>query len=288
MSEEVAKFIPKLTYLSKKAVTCPVCQHDFFQENMMSGGGRLIAADITETLHRKYKPSQKFGKVYPLVYSVVVCPDCFYASLPADFLKIDPDTAELLKGKIRDRIDFANRLIGEVVDFSRYRTLESGAVSYVLASRCYDAFNAKSIPVIKQALCSIKAAFLFEDLNEEKPKQYFNYLSEVFYRKALFFYKYAIELNQNKEQIMENMKSFGPDLDKDYGYDGVTYLIAVLTYKYGLTDDKEKRMADLDEAKMMFGKLFGMGKSNVNKPKEILEKSKDFYDKINKDLKKEK
>lgn len=287
MSDQVAKFVPKLTYLSKNKITCPVCHHEFYQENMMSGGGRLIAANITETLHRKYKPGQKFGKVYPLVYSVVVCPDCFYASLPADFLKLEAETADLLKSKTQERIDFANRLIGEVVDFSRYRTLESGAVSYVLASRCYDSFNARQIPIIKQALCSIRAAFLFEDLDAEKPKQYFNYLSEVFYRKALFFYKYSLELNQSKEQIMENMKSFGPDLDKDYGYDGVTYLIAVLTYKYGLTDDADKRKADLEEAKMMFGKLFGMGKSNVNKPKEILEKSKDFYDMINKELKKE-
>lgn len=287
MSEDVAKFVPKLTYLSKNRITCPVCHQEFYQENMMSGGGRLIAADITETLHRKYKPGQKFGKVYPLVYSVVVCPDCFYSSLPADFLKLEPETAAILKGKTQERIDLANRLIGQVIDFSRYRTLESGAVSYVLASRCYDSFNAKQIPVIKQALCSIRAAFLFEDLNIEKPKQYFDYLSDVFYRKALFFYKYSLELNQSKEQIMENMKNFGPDLDKDYGYDGVTYLIAVLNYKYGLTDDEEKRKADLEEAKMMFGKLFGMGKSNVNKPKEILEKSKDFYDRINKELKKE-
>ena len=31
--------------------------------------------------------------------------------------------------------------------------------------------------------------------------------------------------------------------------------------------------------------LFGMGKANVNKPKEILDKSKNFYTEVNKILK---
>ncbi|MCG8568642.1 MAG: DUF2225 domain-containing protein [Spirochaetes bacterium] len=282
---DVQKFIPKLTFLSKKPIICPVCQQEFYHENMMSGGGRLIAEDISDKLHRNYKPSQKFGKVYPLIYPVVVCPDCFYASLPGDFDKIEEDMAATLKMKTQERIDFANRLIGGVIDFSRYRTLESGAVSYVLAAECYDSFNPKMLPVIKQAICSIRGAYLFEDLNKEKPNHYFDYLTEMFYKKALFFYQHAVDLNQNKQQIMENMKTFGPDLDKNYGYDGITYLIAVLTYQYKPKEDPEIRRADLEESKLLFGKLFGMGKSNVDKPKEILDKSRDFYEMINQELK---
>lgn len=285
MSDEVTNFIPKVTYLSKKPIKCPVCGNEFYNENLLTGRGRLIAGDITEELHRKYKPSQEYGKIYPLNYSIVVCPDCFYASMGGDFKSVPEEARDVLVRERQERMDLAKKLIGAPVDFSMYRTLESGAAGYVLASLCYDHFNPKSLPVIKQAICTIRAAFCFEDLNDDKPKHYFDYLSAIFYRKALFFYQYALELNQAKEQIMENLNNFGPDLDKNYGYDGITYLIATLTYKYGLKDDPEKRKKDLENSKMLCGKLFGMGRSNVDKPKEILDKSKDFYDQIGKELK---
>lgn len=283
MSDE--RIRQKITFLSKEPITCPVCEEKFYQENLMFGGGRLIAGDITEKLHRTYKPSAKFGKIYPLVYSVLVCPSCYYASLPIDFTKLPEENIDILKSKTLDRIDFSKKLCGVPIDFSKFRTLESGAASFVLAIECYDHFSRKALPVIKQAICSIRAAFLFEDLHKEKPNHYFDYLSETFYRKALFFYEHALELNRKKEQIMENLKVLGPDIDKDYGYDGLTYLNAVLIYYYGDKSDAERRKKDLEKAKLYFGKLFGMGKSNVNKPKEILDKSKDFYDIIAKELK---
>ena len=272
-----------ITYLSREAIRCPVCGSEFFQEKLQSGGGRLIAGELTDFLHRLYKPSQKFGNVYPLIYTPVVCPDCFYSSLPQDFLKVPADVAEELQSRIKERMTEATKLIGMPVDFSKARTLESGAVGYVLAMQCYDFFPAKKfIPVIKQALCSIKAAFLFEDLNKEHPDNYYDFVSTVFYKKALFLYQYAIELNQSKQQIMEEMKVLGPDLDKDYGYDGVTFLIATLLLRYGDTSDPEVRAKDLEEAKLYYGKIFGMGKSDVNKPQELLNKARDFYDEISK------
>ncbi|HOJ64760.1 MAG TPA: DUF2225 domain-containing protein [Spirochaetota bacterium] len=284
MSEE-SKFRPKITFLSKEATTCPVCEEKFFNENLMIGGGRLIADEITDKLHRTYKPSAKFGKIYPLIYSVMVCPHCYYASLQTDFEKISDEGIEALKEKTLERIEFANKLCGEPIDYTKYKTLKSGAVSYVLAVQCYDYFNKKQLPVIKQAICSVRAAYLFEDLNKEYPNRYYDYLSEMFYKKALFFYEYATELNRIKEQIMETLKPLGPDIDKDYGYDGLMYMIAVLTYCYGDKSDPERRKKDLEKAKLYFGKLFGMGKSNVDKPKEILEKSRYFYEIITKELK---
>lgn len=273
-----------ITYLSNQAIRCPVCSHDFYVEKLQSGGGRLIAGELTDLLHRTYKPSQKFGNVYPLVYTPIVCPDCYYASLPLDFTKLPNEAAEKLREGPKERINFAAKLIGEPVDFSKARTLESGAVAYVLAMQCYDFFPEKKfIPIIKQALCSIKAAFLFEDLDKERPGLYFDYLAATFYKKALFFYKYAVELNQSKQQIMEDMKILGPDLDKDYGYDGVTFLIATLAFKYGDKSNPEQRAKDLEESKLYYGKIFGMGKSDVNKPKEILEKAKTFYDLVSKE-----
>jgi uncharacterized protein len=281
------KIRPKITFLSKETTQCPVCEREFFRENLLTGSGRLIAGEITDTLHRTFLPSQTYGKIYPLAYPVIVCPDCFFATLyQSDFVPFsDENTVEKLKETREERIEFANKLIGDSVDFSHFRTLETGAVSYVLAMECYDNFPKKSLPVIKQAICAIRAAFLFEDLDKEQPGKYFKHMSEIFFKKALFFYKHAVELNQKKEQILENLKVLGPDIDKDYGYDGVTYLTAALLYLHGSKENKEDRKKDLEEARLYFGRLFGMGKSNVNKPKEILEKSKTFYDTISKELK---
>ena len=279
-------FRPKITYITKKPLTCPVCGEKVFYEALLSGGGRLIADEITDMLHRQYKPSAQFGKIYPLNYNIVVCPSCLYASMPGDFTSVDESKRSFLNNKSFERIEFANKICGHPVDFTKYRTLETGAVSFVLAIDCYDSFKKQSLPVIKQAICSMRAAFLFEELNKESPNNYYDYMATTFYKKALFFYQHAQYLNQEREQIMENTK-LGPDTDKDYGYDGFMYLIAVLLYKYGDTSDHDKRIKDLETAKMYFGKLFGMGKANVNKPKEILDKSKNFYTEVNKILKEE-
>ncbi len=279
------KYVKGLTFLAKNEISCPICESKFMQEKLQTGGGRMISGEITELLHRRYLPSQKAGRVYPLIYSIVVCPNCFYASMPADFLKLPPESVQQLKNKTSERIDFAGKLSDEVIDFSMARTVESGAVSFVLAMICYDSFKKKQSPVIKQAICSIRAAYLFEDIDMEKPNRYYNYLAEIFYKKALFLYKLALELNLSKEQIIESIGALGPDTDKDYGFDGIIFLTGLLAYKYGDKDDMEKRMKDLDEAKISLGRLFGMGKSNFDKPKVILEKSKDYYDIINNELK---
>jgi hypothetical protein len=131
----------------------------------------------------------------------------------------------------------------------------------------------------------MRAGFLFEELHKEKPGHYFDFMKDIFYRKALFFYKLATELNTRKEQIFENIPlALGPDLDKNWSFDGVTYLMGALTFILSDKTDPVKRKKDLEDAKLLFGRLFGMGKSSHDKPKEILDKSRHFYDLINKEL----
>ncbi len=80
----------KLTFFEKKQTVCPVCDGKFYREDLLSGGGRLIASDLTPELRRLYEPSRKFGEVSPLVYPVTVCPTCYFSSFAADFTAI-PD-----------------------------------------------------------------------------------------------------------------------------------------------------------------------------------------------------
>ena len=85
---------------------------------------------------------------------------------------------------------------------------------------------------------------------------------------------------------MESIKTYGPDVDKDYGYDGVIYLIGILMYKYGIKTETAIRKKQLEEARSYLGKPFGLGKSDFDKPKEILDKSKDFHEIISNEIKK--
>jgi len=278
-------FRPKVTFLSKEYISCPVCETHVYKESLMTGSGRLIAGDITTLLHRTFKPSQSYGKIYPLIYYIMVCPNCFFASFPADFKKVMRDKIDLLSEKKEERIELVQKMVGESIDFGTYRTLYSGAASYVLASMCYDFISKKCTPIAKQAICSMRAGFLFEDLNKEKPYEYFDYIADICYKKALFFYNRALEFDMKKEQLIENVSALGPDIDKDYGYDGILYILNALKFIYGDKSNANIRIADLEEMKSGFGKLFGMGKANVNKPKEILEKSKNFYELVSKELK---
>ncbi len=75
----------KVTFFEKKQTVCPVCDAKFYREDLLSGGGRLIAGDLTKELRRLYEPSKRYGDVRPLVYAVTVCPVCYFAALGPDF-----------------------------------------------------------------------------------------------------------------------------------------------------------------------------------------------------------
>lgn len=283
--EDVNTFRPKVTYLAKESTTCPICEYSFNREILFSRGGRLQADNVTDTLHRLFKPGKKFGEVYPLIYSIITCPKCLFSSWSGDFNNVPKENKKVLNSKKNERIDYAKKIIGETIDFSKYKILESGAVGYAITVDCYDYFSRKSIPVIKQAICSMRTAYLLEELEKKRPNQYFQYVAELYYKKALFFYKRAVELEQKKEQIISEFKGLGPDIDKNYGYDGVIYLVGVLTYKYSKNKDRQIRKKDLEEARLYLGKLFGLGKADFKKPREILEKSKEFHKLISDEIK---
>jgi uncharacterized protein (DUF2225 family) len=80
------------------------------------------------------------------------------------------------------------------------------------------------------------------------------------------------------------MKIFGPDTDKNYSYEGVLYLCAYLSYKFGPSGDSAQRTSSLEEARRTVAKMFGLGKSSKDKPGPLLEHAREIYDAINKEL----
>ena len=281
MSADKAK---RITFFLKDPIECPVCETSFYKEELLSGSGRLIAGNLTEELRRLYEPSKKYGELFPLNYVITVCPECFYAVYSKDFLTPDEEIAAALSTETEKR-KTSIKLIFNDLDFMQARGINEGVSSFYLAIMCYDHFTKYTAPTIKQAISSIRAAWLFNDLHRKESNKNYDYLSLLFYRKARFFYRMAIEKEQTGKETMSNMPHLGPDLDKNYGYDGVSYITGLLEYKYGSKKIKEKRIEYLDKAKQTIARVHGMGKASKNKPSAILEKVKDLYTKINEEVK---
>ena len=273
----------KITFYSKDPIRCPICDASFYREELLTGGGRLIAGPLSDELHRLYEPSAKYGDIQPLTYAATVCPSCWFASSETDF----PAVPQKCRGEIaadrEARIADAEALFPNL-DFSSPRSLSEGAAGQYLALRCYGYFPKDFSPTIKQGISALRAAWLFDELHKKRPMDNFDWLSALFKRKARFLYREAILKEQEGAESLSGCKNFGPDTDKNYGYEGALYLLGLLELKYGTTEDEERRKAFLGEAKRSIAKIFGFGRSSKAKPGPLLEKGRDLYDSINREL----
>jgi len=272
-----------LTFFSKTPISCPVCDSTFYREELRTGRGRLNAGDLTAELRRTYVPSQKFGEVFPLVYPVTVCPACYYGALHSDFMEIPADAASRVRDEEQRRIADA-RLLFDSLDFTAPRGLAEGCASYYLAAASYEHFPAEFSPTFKRGLSCLRAAWICNDLHRKRPNDNFDYLARVFYRKARFFYAHAVALEQTGRETLSGAPNLGPDLDKNYGYDGVLYLTGLLEYKYGPRKEPSKRRTALTRAKRAVARIFGMGKASKDKPAAILDNAREVYEEITKEL----
>jgi uncharacterized protein (DUF2225 family) len=273
----------KITFLSKEEYVCPVCETTFHREELLTGGGRLNAGDLTDELHRLYLPSAKYGDVYPLVYQATVCPECWFASMDNDFRNLPENSKPKVKQDQERRYADTEEIFPNL-DFHSPRGLAEGAASLYLTLRCYDFFPPAFSPTIKQGLAALRTGWLLEDMDKKIPGQHYDWLSELFKKKAEFFYNEAIRREQNGMERLSALNIFGPDTDKNYAYEGALYLSALLRYKYGPRQDPAYRAASLDEAKRTIARIFGLGKSSKSKPGPLLEHARNLYDTLRKEL----
>lgn len=272
-----------LTFFSKNKTQCPVCDEAFYREEMRTGRGRMIAGELTKELRRNYEESQQYGAVYPLIYPVTVCPSCLYATYQADFANPPDKSLETLQEEGYKRSSAVDKLF-DYLDFTEPRRLQEGIASYILAILCYDHFTKQASPKFKQGLSALRGAWLAGDLHRQAPSENYDYLQQILYRKARFFYSVAVEWEQNGREPLSGAGHLGPDLDKNYGYDGVLYLSGLLEYKYGPKQDPERREEALNRAKRTIARIFGMGKASKNKPQAILDNAREVYEEISKEL----
>ncbi len=271
----------KVTFYAKEATRCPVCDASFHREELFSG--RVNADEMTDELHRTYKPLQAFGEVHPLIYELDVCPSCFYAAWRMDFMPAGQKFAQELRDRIEARIEEVQRVFSPI-DYQSPRGLLEGAASYYLALHSYELFSKEFAPTIKGALSSVRAAWLCHDLHAKSPNDNWDYVAGLFYRKARFYYREAIELEQSGKEPYSSQRNLGPDTDKNYGHEGVLYMAAILELKYGPSDDADQRLERLKAAKVSVARMFGFGKKNKSKPGPLLEKARDLYDRLKAEL----
>ncbi len=275
-----------LTFFSKDEIECPICQTAFRREELRLGGGRLNAGNLTNELRRTYIPTQKYGKVNPLIYPITVCPNCLYAADDYDFLSVPQKAIDKI-AQYRDiRASYLLKLFNKIPDYTAQRDIISGIGSYILAMSSYPFFDKKRFsPTIKTGIYSLRCAWLFNDLyNDTKDEKYIE-LSNIFYKKAAEFYETAINNQTKAIEPLDGAKNLGPDTDKNYGYDGVLYVNAILKYKTLIfIEDPYEKVKKLEEIKRILSKVFGIGKKTKNKPEVLLNFSKDLYEKVTEDF----
>ncbi len=271
---------PKISYWSKNKCHCPVCQNNFEREEMLSGSGRMIAGELTDELHRVFEPSAKYGQIYPVIYSIGACPKCHTALFWSDFEEIqDNNSLNELLADSKKRKEIVNNMF-PYYELTRERNLLDGAAMYYLALLSYEKVDLSYAPTMKRAIISLRLAWICRDLQKLVPEHNYDYAAEVFYRKAQFFYEQTLINETQRIETIAKITNFGPDVDKNYGYDGVIYLNSLLEYKYGQKEDMQMRYKKLDANKRSIARIFGLGKSSKSKPGPLLEKSRDLYDKL--------
>ncbi|MDC7219521.1 MAG: DUF2225 domain-containing protein [Spirochaetales bacterium] len=275
----------KVSYIAKNSTICPVCETEFKREELLTGGGRMNAGDLTDELHRQYLPTGRFGDVYPLIYPVTVCPNCFYAAYVPDFdsILVGTEAAAKLKMETGDRKNLVKN-IDPQIDFHNNRTLKEGIASYLLAMSCYEEHSPECAPTFRQAVSALRGGWLSMDFHKKIPDENWDYLAQVFFRKAAFFYSLVIENEENGKEQVSSLGNLGPDVDNNYGFDGVLYLAGLLEFKYGQRTNVYKRGEKLKKARSTVARIVGMGKSSKAKPGPLLESSRDLHKRIKQEL----
>ncbi len=271
----------KISFYAKEATRCPVCDASFRREELFSG--RVNADELTDELHRTYKPLHAYGDVYPLCYEIEVCPACFYAAFRADFMPMAVKAGSVLQDRIEYRVEEVQRIFSGL-DYQGARGLLEGAASYYLAMLCYEHAGKDFSPTIKSAMCAIRSAWLCNDLHRKSPNENWDYVAGLFYRKARFFYRLAIELEQSGKEVYSAQRNLGPDTDKNYGHEGVVYMFSILELKYGPKEDHAARREHLASAKIAVARMFGLGKKTKSKPGPLLDKARELYERLKTEL----
>jgi len=111
-------------------------------------------------------------------------------------------------------------------------------------------------------------------------------MAAVFYRKARYFYRLAWQYDEDdkeKEAFPDDF-NLGPDTDKNYGIDGIRYLVSYLEFQWGTKSDPRIRKRNLSDAKERLNNFFKVGVAQKKSAPEVLSNAQNLHAAINKEL----
>ncbi|HOK41302.1 MAG TPA: DUF2225 domain-containing protein [bacterium] len=271
-----------LTYFKKEPKECPICNATFYEEIMFTGGMRQVSIRLIPELRTIYKLFN--GKpVVPFIYEVMTCPKCYYSALNIDFdnIYIKPVNITVTDKKMEAIIEKKREILKEVnqrkeliknisdVSFSTEKNLTTGLAAYILAEYCYNYFSEKQLPVVKKAICSIRAAWLASDLDLTE-------IADKYYRLAHKYYSEFTSGTDNTQGI-----KLGPDWGNNFGFDGARYLKALLDIKYiNDYDDIKQKFEILGNVRSTLSRLRGYGKASKDKVRPLLRLTEEMFEAI--------
>ncbi|MGL4676413.1 MAG: DUF2225 domain-containing protein [Brevinema sp.] len=268
---------PGVTFFSKHITICPSCGTELKKEELQTGRGRINASDLTLELRRMYIPTQKYGNVNPLLYPILVCPKCLLAGAPNEFQKFSSDQLPNIQQEEKNRHQLIQQCFGKELDFTNSRDTIEGAASYILGFACSIFLPKESSPTAKRGLYALRAAWLTDDLYQNSRLEHFRELRDSLYYQAYINYDRCLELQIKHLEPFDGFVWMGPDVDTNFGYDGLLYIIAFLSMKHIHLIPPEEQIVRLGNIKRILSKIFGIGKSSKSKPQALVSSAKTLY-----------
>ncbi len=281
------KILENISFFHKDPFTCMVCKEKNYKEELRTGRGRIDAGKLDLDLHRHYIGTEEYGTVLPILYNVVSCNFCYFSYLVSDDLsRVKQRTIMALKKEEarEERISLLKGIIKEIPNFSFKRNIVMGLAAYILAIASYNRFLKEESPTLRLAIVTLRCAWickLMHSFGYEGTEQ----LMKIFYRKAAFLYQKSMDMMEKGEEDYRDMKTYGPDTDRDYGFDGFVYMNAWLQFHYGEIQERELREKALMKIRSTLSRVFGFGKSTKEKPSALLWQARDTFDLVEQELK---
>lgn len=272
-----------VTFFSKNLIKCPLCGTQFQREELQTGRGRINAGDLTKELRRLYIPTQKYGTVNPLLYPLAVCTNCYFAGMPGDFQKVQQNADSPIEKSNRELA--VKKIFGKSIDFSVQRDILSGLASYILGFMSTTYFPKEMSPTMRRGLYALRAAWLAGDLAQKTKLKHFSDLQKELYKQALYNYETGMEKQLRNIEPFDGFVWMGPDVDANFGYDGVIYITAKLHFDQLEFLGNSERLKKIELIKRNLSRLFGAGKITRDKPAVLVSYTRDLYASANEELK---
>jgi len=267
----------QVTFFSKREITCPSCKTIFKREELQIGRGRINAGELTNELRRLYIPTQKYGVVNPLLYPILICPSCFFSGLLSDFQKLPQDNINTISLEEENRHKLISKIFGISFDFTERRSLITGLASYILAFSSTIHLPKIFSPTARRGLYSLRAAWLAEDCYNKSKIPIFQELQKEMYHQAYINYDLALDKQIRNIEPFDGFIWMGPDIDTNFGYDGMLYITALLNLKHLSLLSIDEQLVKLGQTKRVLSKIFGVGKATKEKPTVLVSNAKNLY-----------